>query len=177
MHILNLFRIQKNLYMKWLTQKYYHTITLQCLYIIYRWFFLSAEGYVDIVNFRDVTTESDLEKKTATFEFEFDPLIRLNPSLGYDGCLTWKPLGEMEQEMTFIITDCINEPEYLGQLESIGSTGTYRLSAPSFYFGKGQLLVNLAMNITCNENPYSCRCSKWQVRGKSTSLEISAKRG
>ena len=138
--------------------------------------FTHAVGDFSIVNFTDVTTESDLEKKTATFEFDFDPLIRMSPSLGYDGHLTWSQL-DGQQSGNIAISSCPTRYPVIRQLERVGSTGTYRFSVPLLQLGQGRLSVNLTMSMTCNRYSYSCRCSGWKVRGTSAPLEISAKRG
>ena len=139
--------------------------------------FTHAVGDFGIVNFTDVTTESDLENKTAVFEFDFDPLIRTNPSLGYDGHLTWSQL-DGQQSGEIAISSCPTRYPVIRQLERVGSTGTYRFSVPLLLLGQGRLSVNLTMSMTCNRRySYSCRCSGWKVRGKSAPLEISAKRG
>ena len=50
---------------------------------------LITTGDFDIVNFRDVTTESDLNKKTIIFAFEFNHLARVNSDLDYSVHLIW----------------------------------------------------------------------------------------
>ena len=115
------------------------------------------------------------------FEFEFDPMIRLNTSLGYALRLTWSQVsgprsGVIEGE------ECRYYRQPNAQLERVGHTGTYRLYVPIRVLGDGRLLVNLTINMSCIGNWHryprgQCGCSDWQVRGTSESLEISAKRG
>ena len=139
-------------------------------------------GDFDVINFKDVTAESDLEDNKAVFEFEFDPVAHLNTSLGYALHLTWSQVSGPSSGV-------IDEPEcsryyrqHNAQVERVGHTGTYRLYVPLRLLGGGRLLVNLTVNMSCSNNQYrylryQCSCYDWQVRGTSHSLEISAKRG
>ena len=138
-------------------------------------------GDLDVINFRDVTAESDLEDNKAAFEFEFDPMTRLNTSLGYALRLTWSQVSGPNSGV-------IEAPCYRyyrqrnAQVERVRHTGTYRLYVPLHLLGDGRLLVDLTVNMSCSNNRYrslryQCYCNDWQVRGTSDSLEISAKRG
>ena len=137
-----------------------------------------VSGDFDVVNFRDVTAESNLDDNKAVFEFEFDPMIRLNTSLGYALRLTW---SQVSGPSSGVIegAECRNYRQPNAQLERVGHTGTYRLYVPIRLLGDGRLLVNLTIKMSCINNRYwyQCYCSDWQVRGTSDSLEISAKRG
>ena len=147
-------------------------MTLCCLFV---------SGDFDVVNFRDITAESNLGDNKAVFEFEFDPMTRLNTSLGYALRLTWSQVsGPSSGVIEGAVCRYYRQPN--AQLERVGHTGTYRLYVPIRLLGDGRLLVNLTINMTCTYNRYGysryrCGCSDWQVRGTSDSLEISAKRG
>ena len=135
-------------------------------------------GNFHVVNFRDVTAESNLGDNKAVFEFEFDPMIRLNTSLGYALRLTWSQVsGRRSGVIEGAICQHYKRPN--AQLEQVGHTGTYRLYVPIRLLGDGHLLVKLTINMSCSNNRYRfwCDCYDWQVRGTSDSLEISAKRG
>ena len=141
--------------------------------------FFLATGDFDVINFRDVTTENDLNNNSVIFEFEFDPLTLVNTILGYNVHLTWSQVSG-PRSGTIAVRRCrYYYSPASGQLERVGSTGTYRLSVPLGLLGEGRLLVNMTINIGCNRfrYSYSCGCYKWNVRGSSESLEISAKRG
>ena len=138
-------------------------------------------GDFDVVNFGDVTTESDLDDNKAVFEFQFDPVAHLNTSLGYDLRLTWSQVSGQSSGV-IEAANCKYYKRPNAQLERVGPTGTYRLYVPLRLLGDGRLLVNLTINMSCIRNRYwysrgQCGCSEWQVRGTSESLEISAKRG
>ena len=137
-------------------------------------------GDFDVVNFRDVIAESDINlgDNTALFEFEFDPMTRLSAS-PYALRLTWSQVsgpssGEIEAK-----AECRYYRQRNAQVEQVGHTGTYRLYVPLRLLGDGRLLVNLTINMSCSNNRYRyrCDCYDWLVRGTSDSLEISAKRG
>ena len=141
--------------------------------------FFLVTGDFDVINFRDVTTENDLNNNSVIFEFEFDPLTLVNTILGYNVHLTWSQVSG-PRSGTIAVRRCrYYYSPASGQLERVGSTGTYRLSVPLGLLGEGRLLVNMTVNIGCNRNPYrySCSCYQWHVRGNSEVLEISAKRG
>ena len=139
-----------------------------------------VSGDFDVVNFKDVTAESNLGDSKAIFEYEFDPMIRLNTSLGYSLRLTW---SQVSGRRSGVIegANCNYYKRHNAQLERVGHTGTYRFYVPLSLLGDGRLLVNLTINMSCINNRYryrySCDCYDWQVRGTSDSLEISAKRG
>ena len=141
---------------------------------------ISVLGDFDVVNFRDITSDSD--NKSAIFEFEFDPIIHLDTSFGFELHLKWDQIGGPNSGV-IKAADCSRY--YRGtsaRLERVGHTGTYRLYVPLHLFGEGRLLVNLNVSISCINNPYwfsrnRCGCVDWQIRGTSDSLEISAKRG
>ena len=164
-------------------------------------------GEFDVVNFRDVTAENDLDN-TATFEFEFDPITRLNTSLGYDLRLSWSQVsGPSSGVIEAAAADCEYYARSNVRLERVKHTGTYRLYVPLNLFGEGRLLVNMSINFSCIRYQYTHRCVRncwysyryrfqtypkyldrtyqrvctgcndWQIRGISDSLEISAKRG
>ena len=140
-----------------------------------------VSGDFDVVNFKDVTAESNLGDNTAVFEFEFDPMIRLNAYLRYALRLTWSQVSGPSSGVIEGV-ECWNYRKRNAQLEQVGHTGTYRLYVPIRLLGDGRLLVNLTINMSCigSRNWYlrgQCGCSDWQVRGTSNSLEISAKRG
>ena len=138
----------------------------------------TATGDFDLANFRDVTTESDLKKDTGIFEFEFDPLSRVNLSLGYDMHLTWSQINGSQSGV--IVASSCSSYESQGQLERVGGTGTYRLSFPLHLLGEGRLLMNVTANLTCLAYRYinvsQCTCDYWQIRGR-TDLDMSAERG
>ena len=142
---------------------------------------VSALGDFDVIDFRDITAEIDLEN-TAIFEFEFDPITRLNTSLGYDLRLTWSQVSGPSSGV-IEAANCKYYKQSNAQLERVGHTGTYHLHVPLHLFGKGRLLVNLTVNISCIDNWHRYSqygrngCKKWQIRGTSDSLEISTKRG
>ena len=137
-------------------------------------------GDFDIVNFRDVSVESDLDDNKAIFEFDFDPMTRLNTSFGYDLRLTWTQVSGPASGV-IEAAECKYNKQPNAQLERVGHTGTYRLYVPLRLLGDGRLLVNLTINLSCSIYEYirrfQCRCYYWQIRGTSDSLEISAKRG
>ena len=137
-----------------------------------------VSGDFDVVNFRDITAESNLGDNKAVFEFEFDPMIRLNTSLGYALRLTWSQVSGPSSGV-IEAANCKYYKRPNAQLEQVRHTGTYRLYVPIRLLGDGRLLVNLTINMSCINNRYGywCYCSDWQVRGTSDSLEISAKRG
>ena len=115
------------------------------------------------------------------FEFEFDPMTRMNTSLGYNLSLTWIQVSGPSSRV-IEATNCDYYRQRNAQLERVGHTGTYRLYVPLRLLGDEPLLVNLTINMGCSNNQYrylrgQCGCSDWQVRGTSESLEISAKRG
>ena len=125
-------------------------------------------GDFDVVNFRDVSVESDLDDtKKAIFDFEFDPVARLSTSLGYALRLTWSRVSGLSSGV-IEGGNCKYYRQPNAQLEQVGHTGTYRLNVPLSLLGNGRLLVNLTINLSCHD---------WQIRGTSDSLEISAKRG
>ena len=141
-----------------------------------------VSGDFDVVNFRDITAESNLGDNKAVFEFEFDPMIRLNTSLGYALRLTWSQVsGPSSGVIDHEGAECRYYRQPNAQLERVGHTGTYRLYVPIRVLGDGRLLVNLTINMSCIGSWYwrrgQCGCSDWHVRGTSESLEISAKRG
>ena len=147
--------------------------------LIHKW--LSAvfvSGDFDVVNFKDVTTESNLGDNKAVFEFEFDPMIRLNTSLGYALRLTWSQVSGPSSGV-IQAAKCKYYRQPNAQLEQVGHTGTYRLYVPIHLLGDGRLLVNLTINVSCiSSYPWGqCGCYEWQVRGTSNSLEITTKRG
>ena len=133
---------------------------------------------MDVVNFKDVTTEDALENSTAIFEFEFDPLTNLDTSLGYDLRLTWSQVSGPSSGV-IEAANCSYYKQSNAQLERVGHTGTYRLHVPLLFLGDGHLLVNLTVNIYCINNRYwyQCGCYDWQIRGTLDPLEISAIRG
>ena len=139
-------------------------------------------GHVDVVNFTDVTAGSAFSNNTAIFEFEFDPLARLDTSYGYNLRLT---LSQVGGQSSGVIEEpnCKYKQPHNTQLEQVGHTGTYRLYVPLRLLGDGRLLVNLTINMSCIPKSvyirflYPCKCSDWQITGTSDSLEISAKRG
>ena len=137
-------------------------------------------GDFDVVNFRDVIAESDINlgDDTAVFEFEFDPMTRLSTS-PYALRLTWSQVSGPNSGEIKARAECRNYRQRNAQLEQVGHTGTYRLYVPISLLGDGRLLVNLTINMSCSNSRYryQCSCSDWQVRGTSDSLEISAKRG
>ena len=111
-------------------------------------------------------------------------MVRLKTSLGYDLRLTWSQVsgpssGVIQAAKSAVCRD-YRQPN--AQLEQVGHTGTYRLYVPLHLLGNGRLLVNLTINMSCSNNQYRsswhwCTCYKWQIRGTSDPLEISAKRG
>ena len=142
---------------------------------------VSVLGDFDVVNFRDVTAESDKDNNTAIFEFEFDPITRLNTSLGYDLRLTWNQVSGPSSGV-IEAANCKYYKQSNVQLERVRHTGTYRLYVPLRLLGEGRLLVNMTISISCISYPYryhqhQCSCYDWQIRGTSDSLEISAKQG
>ena len=144
-------------------------------------FCFSLLGDFDVINFRDVTTDSAFNNSMAVFEFQFDPMVRLNTTLGYDLRLTW---SQVSGQSSGVIEGavCRYYRQRNAQLERVRHTGTYRLYVPLRLLGDGHLLVNLTINMSCIGNWYwyprgQCGCSEWQIRGTSESLEISAKRG
>ena len=146
------------------------------MYIHYSLVSPSAIENFDIVNFRDTTTSMDLEKKTAIFEFEFTPLFPLSRSLILNDFyirLTWR-------------SGAITAPSYIYanvRFKEI-ATNQYCLSVPLDYLGRDNLLMTLAVHVSClwnynggySRNQRQCR-NGWQMRGTSDPLEISAKRG
>ena len=145
---------------------------------------VSVSGDFDVINFSDVT-ESD-QDKTATFQFEFDPMAPdLNIFLGYTLRLTWSQVSGPGSGV-IKSSRCRLGRRSTGQvqLERVRHTRTYRLYVPLYLIGEGQLLVNMSINISCSVyvssywiSRYLCRCKEWQIRGMSNSLQISAKRG
>ena len=141
-------------------------------------------GDFDVINFRDITAENGLDNNTAIFEFEFDPVTRLNTSLGYDLHLTWSQVSGPSSGV-IEAANCKNYNQSNVQLERVGHTGTYRLHVPLHLLGDGRLLVNMSVSISCinywyrnyQYRSHDCGCNDWQIRGTSDSLEISAKRG
>ena len=138
-------------------------------------------GDFNVINFRDITAENDLDNNTAIFEFEFDPVTRLNTSLGYDLHLTWSQVSGPSSGV-IEAASCRYYKRSNAQLERVGRTGTYRLYVPLHLLGEGRLLVIFTINIYCINDRYRYRyrcngCYDWQVRGISDSLEISSKRG
>ena len=131
-----------------------------------------------MINFRDGTTESSLRNNTVIFEFEFDPITRVNTSLGIDLRLTWRQTNSTDSGV-IVAAICWSDTQNDAQLERVGQTGTYKLSVPLHLLGEGRLLVNLDINMACFSYRYykRCGCNEWQVRGRSNPLEISAKRG
>ena len=143
--------------------------------------YLFTIGDFDIISFRDVIADSAFNNNTAVFEFQYDPMVRLNTSLGYDLRLTWSQVsGQSSGVIEAAVCKYYERPN--AQLERVGHTGTYRLYVPLRLLGDGRLLVNLTINMSCISSWHryprgQCGCSEWQVRGTSESLEISAKRG
>ena len=150
-------------------------------------------GYFDVVNFRDVTANSDLDNNTAMFEFEFEPMSHLNPSVSFELHLTWSQVsGPSSGVIDYEAVNCRYYNQSNAQLERVRHTGVYRLYVPIHLLGEGRLLANLSINIFCINyqyqyeyrfylyrylRQYQCVCNEWQIRGTSDSLEISAKRG
>ena len=137
-------------------------------------------GDFDVVNFRDVTTDSGPDKKIGTFELQFNPLTRLPTSLGYDLRLNWKQVNG-SQSGVIVASSCSSYAQSQGRLELVGSTGTYRLSFPHNLLGDGHFLVNVTVNLSCFGYQYinvtRCTCDNWQSRGSSKSLEITVEQG
>ena len=144
---------------------------------------VSVLGDFDVINFIDITAESDLDN-TAIFQFEFDPVTHLNTSFGYALRLTWSQVSGPASGRIEAANCRLYQSN--GQLERVSRTGTYRLYVPLHFFGEGRLLVRVSISISCSKYQYKysyrtyryeCDCNDWQIRGISDSLEISAKRG
>ena len=144
---------------------------------------VSVLGDFDVINFSDVTAESDRDN-TAVFQFEFDPVTSLSTSLGYALRLTWSQVSGPASGA--IEAESYKHYQSKVQLERVRRTGTYRLYVPLHFFGEGRLLVRVSISISCSKYQYKylyrtfryeCDCNDWQVRGISNSVEISAKRG
>ena len=114
------------------------------------------------------------------FEFQFNPLTRLNTSLGYDLRLNWKQVNG-SQSGVIVVSSCSSYAQSQGQLELVGNTGTYRLSFPLHLLGDGHLLANISVNLSCFSYRYidvsQCTCDDWQIRGSSEFLKINAGQG
>ena len=137
-------------------------------------------GHFDLVNFRDITTTTDLDTGTLVkFEFEFDPLFPLSPvntniaTLVDDLQLAWSQISGVRSGVI-----------RFSQLERVGQTETYRISVPLHRLGEGHLLVNFTINIFCSQSrrQYSrywriSECIKWLISATSNPLEIRNKRG
>ena len=107
---------------------------------------VSVLGDFDVINFSDVTAEIDIDN-TAVFQFEFDPVTRLNTSLGYALHLTWRQVSGPASG----VIEVTNYSGY-GRLEIVDRhAGTYRLYVPLHHFEEGRLLVNIRINISCSE--------------------------
>ena len=136
-------------------------------------------GDFDVVNFRDVTTDSGLYKNIGIFEFQFNPLIHLTTSLGYDLHLNWKRVND-SQSGVIVASSCSSYAQSQGRL-LVGNTGTYRLLFPLNLLGDGRLLVNVTVNFSCFGYQYinvtRCTCNDWQIRGSSESLEVNVEQG
>ena len=142
---------------------------------------ISLLGDFDVISFTDITTDSAFNNNTAVFEFQFDPMVRLNTSFGYNLRLTWSQVSGQNSGV-IEAANCKYYKQHNAKLERVGHTGTYRLYVPIRLLGDGRLLVNLTLNMSCIGYwrwylRGQCSCSDWQVRGTSESLEISAKRG
>ena len=142
---------------------------------------ISLLGDFDVISFRDITTDSAFNNNTAVFEFQFDPMVRLNTSFGYNLRLTWNQVSGQSSGV-IEAANCKYYKQHNAKLERVGHTGTYRLYVPIRLLGDGRLLANLTINMSCIGYWHwyprgQCGCSDWQVRGTSESLEISAKRG
>ena len=160
-------------------------IQLKCIYVYIPHTYMcksfsavSVLGDFDIINFSDVTAESDRDN-TAVFQFKFDPVTpHLKTSHRYVLHLTWSQVSGPGSGV-IKLGNC----NRYGRLERVDRhAGTYRLYVPLHLFKEGRLLVNISINISCSKNNYGnsryeCGCSEWQIRGMSNSLQISAKRG
>ena len=100
-----------------------------------------------------------LWKTTVIIEFEFDPLINLDTSLGFDVRLTWSQVSSPNSGV-IEAANCKYYKQGNAQLERVGHTGTYRLHVPLLFLGDGHLRVNLTVNIYCINNRY--RYSRYQ---------------
>lgn len=159
---------------------------------------LFCKGDSDVVNIKDVTTDDDLMRKMAVFEFELGPLTGLHQFLTYDVHLNWRQVigpnsgtirsmpssyglrTESGTWCTFGISG-----DYPGYMKRVAhNESSYRFSVPTYTLGDGRLLINLTIKLYCISHVhiyyssffgYACTCAEWEVKWISDSLEISAK--
>ena len=128
------------------------------------------------------------------FEVELGPLTGLNQFLSYSAHLAWTQVHGSDSGVIAI------RPHFLplcafadvlagtdGTVKRVPQNGTtYHIQTPISNLGDGRLLVNLTINLYCTTTigvfrtgivGLFCRCSQWQIRWISDSLEISAKKG
>ena len=143
-----------------------------------------------VVNFRDITTATDLVSRTAVLEVDLGPLAGLSRYLTYDAALSWSQLHG-NQSLTGTIHAFHPRPgfSYSYQkgrdffMQKARNRNTYLVFVPIKDLGEGRLLVNMTINLYCisyinkRRSFYDCNCSQWQVGWVSNSLKISAKRG
>ena len=130
--------------------------------------------YYNVINFTDITTSRDLERKLVIFEFKLDPLLPLldlSEYHHYEFRFTWK---QLQTSGIHIRSGFENRKPV-----KTGQNGTYLLVIPLKYLAEGQLLVNIAIWISCLDcfRSWRCSCTDWQFTVISDPLEISAKRG
>ena len=147
----------------------------------------SYVGPVNIVNLRDITTQSDLKNQSAVFVFDTHPKISPIVTLGYRIQIQWGQLGIEFGSYTGAYTvylppgstrNCTGTSNTT--LELVG-TGSYKLTVPTAVFGSGPLSINVSASLACLElqSSYYCStCSQWRYTSQaSSSIDISAKRG
>ena len=144
-------------------------------------------GPVNIVNLRDITTQSNLNDKNAVFAFDTHPRISPIVELGYRIQIQWSQLGIEFGSYTGAHTEylppgsarnCRGTPNTT--LELVG-TGSYKLTVPTVVFDSGPLSINVSVSLAClklKSNYYCSICSQWRYTSQaSSSIDISAKRG
>ena len=141
-------------------------------------------GPVNIVNLRDITTQSDLKNQSAVFSFDTHPKISPIIALGYRVQIQWRQLGiEFRRSLGFGshtvyggTRNCRGTPKTTLELVR---TGSYKLTVPTAVFDSGPLSIRVSVSLACLERQSSCpTCSQWRYTSQaSSSTDISAKNG
>ena len=144
-------------------------------------------GPVNIVNLRDITTQSDLKNQSAVFSFDTHPKISPIVALGYRVQIQWSQLGiEFRSSRGFgshtvyvppgSTRNCRGTPKTT--LELVG-TGSYKLTVPTAVFDSGPLSIRVSVSLACLGRQSSCStCYPWRYTSQaSSSIDISAKKG
>ena len=151
-------------------------------------------GTVSIVNLQDITTQHDLENKTAVFAFEIHPKFSPSEALGYSIDVQWTQLryefGGRHSSTTYFFppegvqscaTDLDTNVRRSVALELVGA-GSYRLTFAVAWLDPGPLSIRISVSLNCLHlitTHNSCpSCTEWRYTSQtSNKINISSKRG